>query len=42
MTLGDDRPEAAAGTWVYTEKSLRHSIQPKTPVVMVLVKEPRP
>jgi quercetin dioxygenase-like cupin family protein len=36
VTLGDDRHEAAAGTWVQMPKGLRHAIQAKTPVVMLL------
>jgi quercetin dioxygenase-like cupin family protein len=44
MTLGDDRHAAKPGTWVHMPTGLRHSIQAKTPVVMLLllVKEPRP
>jgi quercetin dioxygenase-like cupin family protein len=37
MTLGDDTLEAKPGTWVYMAKGLRHSIQAKTPVVMLLL-----
>ncbi len=37
MTLGDDRREAQAGTWVHMPKGLRHSIQAQTPVVMLLL-----
>jgi quercetin dioxygenase-like cupin family protein len=44
LTLGDDTVEAKAGTWVHMAKGLRHSIQAKAPVVMVLLllKEARP
>ena len=44
LTLGDDTVEAQPGTWVHMPTGLRHSIQAKTPVVMLLllVKEPRP
>ena len=44
MTLGDDTLEAKPGTWVHMPTGLRHSIQAKTPVVMLLVfvKEPHP
>jgi quercetin dioxygenase-like cupin family protein len=44
LTLGDDTLEAKPGTWVHMPKGLRHSIQAKTPGVMLLllVKEPRP
>jgi len=37
MTLGDDRHEAKPGTWVHMPKGLRHSIQAKTPVAMLLL-----
>ena len=39
MTLGDDRHEATAGTWVHMPTGLRHSIQAKTPVVMLSSKD---
>ena len=44
VTLGDDKHEAKPGTWVHMPTGLRHSIQAKTPVVMLLlfVKEPHP
>jgi quercetin dioxygenase-like cupin family protein len=44
VTLGDDRHEAKPGTWVYMPTGLRHSIQARTPVMMLLqlMKEPRP
>jgi quercetin dioxygenase-like cupin family protein len=44
LTLGDDTVEAQSGTWVHMPKGLRHSIQAKTPVVMLLLllKEARP
>jgi quercetin dioxygenase-like cupin family protein len=44
LTLGDDTVEARPGTWVHMPKGLRHSIQAKTPVTMLLLllKEPRP
>src|SRR5260370_1701990 len=44
MTLGDDTLEAKPGTWVHMPTALLHSIQAKTPVVMLLVfvKEPHP
>ena len=44
LTLGDDTLEARPGTWVHMPKGLRHSIQAKTPVVMLLLllKEARP
>jgi quercetin dioxygenase-like cupin family protein len=37
LTLGDDTLEAQSGTWVHMAKGLRHSIQAKTPVVMLLL-----
>jgi len=37
VTLGDDRHEAAAGTWFHMPTGQRHSIQAKTPVVMLLL-----
>jgi quercetin dioxygenase-like cupin family protein len=37
LTLGDDTLEARPGTWVHMPKGLRHSIQAKTPVVMLLL-----
>ena len=35
--LGDDVQSAQAGTWVHMPAGLKHSIQAKTPVVMLLV-----
>ena len=37
LTLGDDTLEARPGTWVHMPTDLRHSIQAKTPVVMLLL-----
>ena len=37
LTLGDDTLEARPGTWVHMPTSQRHSIQAKTPVVMLLL-----
>jgi quercetin dioxygenase-like cupin family protein len=37
LTLGDDTLEAKPGTWVHMPKGLRHSIQAKTSVVMLLL-----
>ncbi len=44
LTLGDDTLEAKPGTWVHRATGLRHSIQAKTPVVMLLLllKQPGP
>ena len=36
LTLGDDTLEAKPGTWVHMLTGQRHSIQAKTPVVMLL------
>jgi quercetin dioxygenase-like cupin family protein len=37
LSLGNDTLEAKPGTWVHMPKGLRHSIQAKTPVVMLLL-----
>jgi quercetin dioxygenase-like cupin family protein len=37
LTLGDDTLEARPGTWVHMPAGLKHSIQAKTPVVMLLL-----
>ena len=37
LTLGDDTLEGRPGTWVHMPTGLRHSIQAKTPVVMLLL-----
>ena len=37
LTLNDDTLEAKPGTWVHMPTGLRHSIQAKTPVVMLLL-----
>lgn len=37
LTLDDNPLEAAPGTWVHMPKGMRHSIQAKTPVVMLLL-----
>ena len=37
LTLGDDTLEARPGTWVHMPTGLRHSIQARTPVVMLLL-----
>ncbi len=44
LTLGDDTLEVKPATWVHMPKGLLHSIQAKTPVVMLLLllKEARP
>jgi quercetin dioxygenase-like cupin family protein len=35
--LGDDVQEAQAGTWIHMPANLKHSIEAKTPVVVLLV-----
>lgn len=37
LTLGDDRHEARAGTWVHMAAGLKHSIRAKTAVTMLLL-----
>ena len=37
LTLGDETVEAQPGTWVHMPKGMRHSIQAKTAVVMLLL-----
>jgi quercetin dioxygenase-like cupin family protein len=37
LSLADDTLEAKPGTWVHMPTGLRHSIQAKTPVVMLLL-----
>jgi len=37
LTLDDDTVEAGPATWVHMPKGLRHSIQAKTPVIMLLM-----
>jgi quercetin dioxygenase-like cupin family protein len=37
LTLDDDVSEAKSGTWVHMPKGLRHNIQARTPVVMLLL-----
>ncbi len=37
LMLGDDTLEARPGTWVHMPAGLRHSIQARTPVVMLLL-----
>lgn len=35
--LGDDTQQAQAGTWIHMPAGLKHSIEAKSPVVMLLV-----
>jgi quercetin dioxygenase-like cupin family protein len=37
LTLGDDTVEAQPGTWVHMPANLKHSVQTKTPVTMLLL-----
>jgi quercetin dioxygenase-like cupin family protein len=37
VTLGPDRVNATAGSWIYMPPQLQHSIGAKTPVVMLLL-----
>jgi quercetin dioxygenase-like cupin family protein len=37
VTLGSDHFEAGAGSWIYMPAQLPHSIEAKTPVVMLLL-----
>jgi quercetin dioxygenase-like cupin family protein len=37
LTLGDDTVEAQPGTWIHMPANLQHSVQTKTPVVMLLL-----
>ncbi len=37
LTLDDDTVEAKPGTWTHMPRGMRHSIQARTPVVMLLL-----
>lgn len=37
LTLGDDALEAGPGTRVHMPRGMRHGIQAKTPVIMLLL-----
>jgi len=37
LTLGDDKVEAIPGTWIHMAAELQHSVQAKSPVVMLLL-----
>jgi quercetin dioxygenase-like cupin family protein len=37
LTLDDETLDAKAGSWVHMPKGMRHSVQAKTPVVMLLL-----
>ena len=37
LTLGDETVAAQPGTWIHMEPKLKHSVQTKSPVVMLLL-----
>ena len=37
LTLGDDTFEAQPGTWIHMAPELKHSVQTRTPVIMLLL-----
>ena len=37
LTLGDETVEAQPGSWIHMPANLQHSVQTKTPVVMLLL-----
>lgn len=37
LTLDDETVEAQPGTWIHMRPELKHSVQTKTPVVMLLL-----
>jgi quercetin dioxygenase-like cupin family protein len=37
ITLGDDRHELNAGSWLYMPPRLKHSVHAKTPLIMLLL-----
>ena len=37
LTLGDETVEAQPGTWIHMVPNLKHSVQTKTPVIMLLL-----
>ena len=37
LTLGDETVEAGPGTWIHIPPNLQHSVQAKTPVIMLLL-----
>jgi quercetin dioxygenase-like cupin family protein len=37
LTLGDDTVEAQPGTWIHMPPELKHSVETRTPVVMLLL-----
>ena len=37
LTLGEDKVEAQPGTWIHMPANLQHSVQTKTPVIMLLL-----
>ena len=37
LTLGEDTVEAQAGTWIHMPPNLEHSVQTRTPTLMLLL-----
>ena len=37
LTVGEDAIEAQAGSWVHMTPGLKHSVQAKTPVILLLL-----
>ena len=37
LTLGNETVEAQPGTWIHMAPNLKHSVQTKTPVIMLLL-----
>lgn len=37
FTLGEDPVEATPGTWIHMNANLKHSVEAKTPVIMLLL-----
>jgi quercetin dioxygenase-like cupin family protein len=37
LTLGDDTVEAQPGTWIHMPPELKHSVETRTPLVMLLL-----
>jgi len=37
IVLGEDRHAAGPGTWIHMAEGLRHAVQARTPVVMLLI-----
>lgn len=37
ITLGDDKHELTAGSWIHMQARLKHSVYAKTPLIMLLL-----